>query len=491
MAYSSAYKFLVKFSSVLKEKDPHFKFSIVFSELKTLLFKMSLRKWIKMTIKSTNKPFIIFAALYAFLLVAFILAGFFINSSKLIPPPHFFSMLNNGTVFDFLLIGFSLFSAVLVCFFAVVLYLQKNTQEKSSINAELLALDGCADIIWHWNITANTLSFSGSLLDQLGIEFDKKHHTFDEWIKQLHPEDKDNTLNALNSHIVNNTPYNVEFRMKAKDESWYWFHSKGQARFNNSGKAIQMIGGMNDITHSKAIYFEREYLIKALEKNNSELDNLIYIASHDLKAPLRVIENISHWLEEDLGERLDNSSKENLLLLRSRIHRMEKLLKDLLEYSRIGLKPEKSYDEMISGDELIQDITLLASIPDGFRMIVNKEFLPLKVNKMPLQLILLNLIDNAIKHHDKENGLIEIDIIESNLQYAVSVKDDGPGIAPIYHQRIFEMLQTLKPRDQVEGSGMGLSIVRRHIELLGGTIRVESEVGKGSTFIFKWPKKPN
>ena len=170
---------------------------------------------------------------------------------------------------------------------------------------------------------------------------------------------------------------------------------------------------------------------------------------------------------------------------------MEKLLKDLLEYSRIGLKPEKSYDEMISGDELIQDITLLASIPDGFRMIVNKEFLPLKVNKMPLQLILLNLIDNAIKHHDKENGLIEIDIIESNLQYAVSVKDDGPGIAPIYHQRIFEMLQTLKPRDQVEGSGMGLSIVRRHIELLGGTIRVESEVGKGSTFIFKWPKKPN
>ncbi|MFT6246848.1 MAG: signal transduction histidine kinase [Cognaticolwellia sp.] len=491
MAYSSAYKFLVKFSSVLKEKDPHFKFSIVFSELKTLLFKMSLRKWIKMTIKSTNKPFIIFAALYAFLLGIFILAGFFINSSKLIPQPHFFSMLNNGTVFDYLLIGFSLFSVVLVCFFAVVLYWQKNTQEKSSINEELLALDGCADIIWHWNITANTLSFSGTLLDQLGIQFDKKHYDFDEWLKLLHPEDKDNTLSAFKNHIVNNTPYNVEFRMKAKDESWYWFHSKGQARFNNSGKAMLMVGGMNDITHSKAIYFEREYLIKALEKSNSELDNFIYIASHDLKAPLRVIENISHWLEEDLGERLDNSSKENLSLLRNRIHRMENLLKDLLEYSRIGLKSKKSYDEIVSGDELIQDITLLSPMPDGFIMTVNKEFLSLKINKMPLQLILLKLIGNAIKHHDKDSGLIEVDVKEGNLQYSVSVKDDGPGIAPIYHKRIFEMLQTLKPRDKVEGSGMGLSIVRRHIELLGGTIGVESEIGHGSTFVFTWPKKPN
>ena len=279
--------------------------------------------------------------------------------------------------------------------------------------------------------------------------------------------------------------------MKAKDESWYWFHSKGQARFNNSGKAMLMVGGMNDITHSKAIYFEREYLIKALEKSNSELDNFIYIASHDLKAPLRVIENISHWLEEDLGERLDNSSKENLSLLRNRIHRMENLLKDLLEYSRIGLKSKKSYDEIVSGDELIQDITLLSPMPDGFIMTVNKEFLSLKINKMPLQLILLKLIGNAIKHHDKDSGLIEVDVKEGNLQYSVSVKDDGPGIAPIYHKRIFEMLQTLKPRDKVEGSGMGLSIVRRHIELLGGTIGVESEIGHGSTFVFTWPKKPN
>ena len=170
---------------------------------------------------------------------------------------------------------------------------------------------------------------------------------------------------------------------------------------------------------------------------------------------------------------------------------MENLLKDLLEYSRIGLKSKKSYDEIVSGDELIQDITLLSPMPDGFIMTVNKEFLSLKINKMPLQLILLKLIGNAIKHHDKDSGLIEVDVKEGNLQYSVSVKDDGPGIAPIYHKRIFEMLQTLKPRDKVEGSGMGLSIVRRHIELLGGTIGVESEIGHGSTFVFTWPKKPN
>jgi len=295
-------------------------------------------------------------------------------------------------------------------------------------------------------------------------------------------------LTALKNALKNNESFTTELINYSKDGREYWININIVPVVDQQGNTSHFAAIERDVTQSKAANFERERLITALEKSNSELDAFAYVASHDLKAPLRVIENISHWLEEDLGERLDKESRENLLLLRSRTQRMEKLLEDLLEYSRIGRKLDENYDETLSGDKLIKDITLLIAMPEGFSLSASQEFLALKVNKMPLQIILLNLISNAIKHRDKDNGLIKISVKEQENQYSFSVKDDGPGIAPIYHQRIFEMLQTLKPRDRVEGSGMGLAIVRKHIELFGGTITVESEEGKGCTFIFTWPK---
>lgn len=443
-----------------------------------------------MTIKSINKPLIFFAAIYAFLSGILILVGLFFNNSELIKHmPFFSSMLNNVSLLDVLLIGFSLFSAALMCFFALIHYSQKHSFDSSSNNIDLSTLTGFADNAWHWDIITNTLNISGPLKELLSTKQDKQNITFDNWIEQLHPDDKDNTLSALNNHIINNTPYNVEFRIQAKDDTWLWYNSRGKAQFDSKGKALQMVGIFNDVTQIKEKNLARERLIEALEKSNKELDNYAYIASHDLKAPLRIIDNISHWLEEDLADRLDNTSRENLVLLRNRVHRMEKLLKDLLAYARIGSNHNENYGLVISGEELIADASLLLTLPEDFNIRASKEFLKLKVNKTPLQLIFVNLIGNAIKHHDKRNGLIDISVQENSHQYIFSVKDDGPGIAAIYHQRIFEMLQTLKPRDQIEGSGLGLSIARKHIELFDGTITVESEVGKGSNFIFTWPKK--
>ena len=108
---------------------------------------------------------------------------------------------------------------------------------------------------------------------------------------------------------------------------------------------------------------------------------------------------------------------------------------------------------------------------------------------MPLQQVLLNLIGNAIKHHDKKEGHIEVAVKIGIQHYTFSVKDDGPGIPPEFHEKIFQMFQTLKPRDQVEGSGMGLAMVRKYVELAGGTLHLESSVGHGSTFSFTWPKQ--
>jgi signal transduction histidine kinase len=229
--------------------------------------------------------------------------------------------------------------------------------------------------------------------------------------------------------------------------------------------------------------------LQVLAHSNIQLDEFAYIASHDLKALLRVIDNTSKWLEEDLKEHLSGENRENMNLLRRRVHRMETLLDDLLEYSRIGRTEDDRYRETLPGDALMTDILGLISPPEGFKVVVSAALANIHVRRMPLQQILMNLISNAIKHHDKRQGVIEVTVQDAEPDYVFVVRDDGPGIPERFHEQIFKMFQTLKPRDQVEGSGMGLAMVRKNIEIFGGKIHLDSAEGRGSAFRFTWPKQ--
>jgi len=227
---------------------------------------------------------------------------------------------------------------------------------------------------------------------------------------------------------------------------------------------------------------------KRIQAVNKELQEFAYAASHDLKAPLRVIDNASRWLEEDLEGQLQEGTREHMRLLRSRVARMEKLLDDLLQYSRIGRVTDARFTETVSGQELIDDLIAMIAPPDGFEVRTGPGFADIRVCRMPLQHVLMNLIGNAIKHHHKKTGRVEVTVEDSGDLYAFAVKDDGPGIPERFHEQIFEMFQTLKPRDQVEGSGMGLAMVRKYVALYGGTIHLDSKEGQGSTFRFTWPR---
>jgi signal transduction histidine kinase len=228
---------------------------------------------------------------------------------------------------------------------------------------------------------------------------------------------------------------------------------------------------------------------RRIETVNQELQEFAYASSHDLKAPLRVIDNASKWLEEDLAEHLTDETRENMKLLRGRIGRMEKLLDDLLEYSRIGRTVDERYAEIVTGDVLMGNILALLSPPKSFTVKVGADFAGIRVRRMPLQQILMNLVSNAIKHHDKKKGCIEVTVEDGGTHHAFAVADDGPGIPARFHDQIFKMFQTLKPRDQVEGSGMGLAMVRKNVEVFGGTLDLESAEGEGSVFRFTWPKR--
>src|SRR6185437_4041999 len=137
----------------------------------------------------------------------------------------------------------------------------------------------------------------------------------------------------------------------------------------------------------------------------------------------------------------------------------------------------------------VENILAMLMPPEGFTVEVPPSLAGIEVNRMPLEAILINLISNAIKHHDKNVGRIEIFAEDIGPHYRFSIRDDGPGIPAQFHEQIFKMFQTLKPRDKVEGSGMGLALARKHVETSGGTMTLESAPGRGSTFSFTWPKK--
>ena len=233
---------------------------------------------------------------------------------------------------------------------------------------------------------------------------------------------------------------------------------------------------------------ELEMANRALAAANQELEAFTSTASHDLRAPLRAIDKLASWIDEDAGKSLPAQSQAHLAKLRARVQRMETLLADLLAYARAGRY--RSAREPINTFELVHTTVDLLAPPPGFSVNIAEDLPTLITERVPLETVLRNLIGNAIKHHDqRQAGVVQITAQEQESYIEFQVTDNGPGIDPQYHTRIFGIFQTLKPRNEVEGSGMGLAIVKKIIESRGGRIYIQSSLGDGATFHFTWPKE--
>jgi PAS domain S-box-containing protein len=364
-------------------------------------------------------------------------------------------------------------------------------QLRTSVRRLSLATDALHAGIWDWDILTDAIVWDERMCEIYGIPSDTQIN-YQLWANALLADDLPAAEATLQKVIATKSQASMQFRITRPNGSLRYIQAAEGAILDDAGQVVRIIGINIDTTGRKFNEdLEQQVADRTLQLKaaNYELEQFAYVASHDLKAPLRAINNSAKWLEEDLAEHLTDETREHISVLRGRAKRMEKLLDDLLEYARIGRATDNRYDETIKGDLLMEDVLSLLSL-EGFTVEVSPSFANIDVRRMPLQQILMNLIGNAIKHHHKKTGKVAVTVENEGNFFAFAVKDDGPGIGAQFHEQVLEMFRTLRPRDQVEGSGMGLAMVRKYIEVGGGTLRIESAPGQGSTFRFTWPKRP-
>jgi PAS domain S-box-containing protein len=249
--------------------------------------------------------------------------------------------------------------------------------------------------------------------------------------------------------------------------------------FDETGKVWTIVAEAHDIT-------DRNQIQSDLEARNQELDSFVHVVSHDLKAPLRAVANLSQWIEEDLAGSLTATTQEQMNLLRRRIDRMSATIDGLLDYARLGGIEDSI--EPVAVSELVAEIIETISPPPTFQIAIAKKLPTLYTKRLLLAQVFANLIGNAIKHHDRVDGTLHIGIAERSDVYEFAIADDGPGIAPEQHDRVFKIFQAVNPQNRSDSTGIGLAIVKKIVTAQGGKIWLESQLGKGTTFYFTWPK---
>lgn len=340
--------------------------------------------------------------------------------------------------------------------------------------------------IWDWiDIKGNKEYWTPRQFELLGYEPYAFEPNFSKFLELLHPDDHVQLHQAVEAHFQDRIPFQIEYRLRHRTKGYRWFLGSGQAIWDDNGEPKRMIGSIMDIHERKEAEEALSAKAAALARSNLELEQFARVASHDLRAPLRGIANIVGWLEEDLADHFSEDTKGHLTLLTQRVGRMEKLLDDILAFSRLEFDGPT---ETIDTTNAIEDAFALVQT-ENFTLRFDGAMPKLQAERVLVELVFRNLLDNSIKHHDRDSGTITISAHAIGNGAEFRICDDGPGIDPRFSEKIFQIFQQLKIRDANSGSGMGLAFVKKVMDEVGGSIKLEPRAPeeRGAVFILTWP----
>lgn len=378
---------------------------------------------------------------------------------------------------------------------------RKNFEEailQSNERFEIIA-KATQDIIWDFDISKNLLYVSKGFSEKFGYTMEDEFDSFDHFLEIIHPQDQDFVRKEFFDYVIGvNTHSNweIDYRLIKKDESLAFIQHKTFFIRDRNGKAIRALGAMVDITSRKSyeeslkiLNQELEKRVKELANSNLELEQFAYVTSHDLQEPLRMISSFLSLLDTKYGPQLDDKAKKYIHFAVDGARRMRQLILDLLEYSRSG-KLDTSL-ESVNLNMLVKDISLLIKkkIDEKEAELVFEKLPIIRGLKVPINQVLLNLIENGIKYSlPDRTPVVRVSVEENPSEWIISVADNGMGIHEEYFEKIFIIFQRLHKKEEFQGTGIGLSIVKKQVESWGGRIWLASELGVGTTFYFTIPK---
>jgi PAS domain S-box-containing protein len=371
-----------------------------------------------------------------------------------------------------------------------------NIAERKKIEEELKkkanSLDNAQRIAhignWDWDIVKNELFWSDEIYRIFGLNSLEFGATYEAFVNTIHPDDRELVQISVDEALHDNKPYSIDHRIILPNGSIRIVHEQAEVNFDEAGKALKMVGTVQDITDRKKAEDELKATLKDLKRSNTELEQFAYIASHDLQEPLRMVASFTQLLQNRYQDKLDEDANDFINFAVDGATRMQNLINDLLIFSRVGTRgnPFKKIDMG----------AVLEGVIATFRQLIKETNATLTYNSLPMifadgsQMIelLQNLISNAIKFRTEEPPRIHVSGEVKADKWIFSVIDNGIGIDSQYFDRIFIIFQRLHKKDEFGGTGIGLAICKKIVERHGGKIWVESELGKGSTFYFSIPK---
>ncbi len=333
--------------------------------------------------------------------------------------------------------------------------------------------------VWDWNTVTDEIYASPELMELYGLT-PETITTYEEWRKLTHPDDIIKLEEERDRKILNHEHFEQEFRIFHNSGDIHWLTSRGGAIYNSEGEVVRVIGINIDIT-------ERKMIEEALRESNKELERFAYVSSHDLQEPLRMVTSFTQLLERRYKGKLDDDADDYIEFIVEGAKRMKTLIDDLLLFSRLTTEPKKFENVNLNN---VLDVVLL-----NLKSAIAEDNVKITLDPLPnitgdssrFVQVFQNLIGNAIKFNINKTPEIHVSAQKAGNEWLFTVSDNGIGIDKKYFDTIFSAFKRLHTRQDYEGTGIGLAIIKKIIQQHGGHIWVESKIGKGSTFYFTVP----